>query len=202
MEFARARLLRDAVGFEQAWILFQGRHVVADRRHTFRRYAPVRDLDLGIRLFRHEGALPAALGTTRWSEASSPENAAQQVRERHVVEGEAASADVPANEVTGILGRPAPDRLVLSLPPHPGPLLVRLSESYFPGWTGRTASGAPLAIHPVDAAFLGFVVPAGEERVELQFRPQWLSALLGLSSAALIITLILSLPLRRREPSR
>jgi hypothetical protein len=191
MEFARARRLRDAVGSERTWLLFQGRHMVADHRHTFKNYHPVRQLPLGIALFRHEGPLPEVLCTSQWASAPDLESAVSRVREGEVVEDVPAAPSGERIEPPCTLERLTPERWVLRLPPQPVPLLARISESYFPGWTATLPSGKRLAAHPVDVALLGLVVPPQTGSVELRFRPPWLNLLLAVSLGALLLTLFL-----------
>ena len=49
--------------------------------------------------------------------------------------------------------------------------LVVVSDTYFPGWEAHM-DGKPVAIHEVYGAFRGVVVPAGEHRIEMRYRPR------------------------------
>jgi len=48
--------------------------------------------------------------------------------------------------------------------------MVIASETYFPGWQAKV-DGKPAEIHEVYGALRGVVVPAGEHRIEMRYRP-------------------------------
>ena len=79
------------------------------------------------------------------------------------------------------------------------PSLLRVANSYFPGWTANV-NGRPLEVHPVDHALMGVVVPAGEGDVHLLYHSVYfraaacLSALSVLACVALLLHCRYSLP--------
>ena len=74
-----------------------------------------------------------------------------------------------------------PSALDLTVRSHGTGLLV-LSESEYPGWYAWLDE-KPVAIHRVDIAFRGVVVPDGEHRVRMAFQPAILPISLGISLA-------------------
>jgi hypothetical protein len=78
-----------------------------------------------------------------------------------------------------------PSRIELSLQASRASLLV-LSETYYPGWKAWI-DDQPVAIHPVDIALRGVVVPAGAHQLRMEFRPLILPVSLGISLATAIL---------------
>ena len=62
--------------------------------------------------------------------------------------------------------------------------LIRIAVPYAPGWHA-SVDGAPVAVLPVDYALSGVVVPAGQHRLTLQFRPDYflVGAVLSIAAA-------------------
>lgn len=89
------------------------------------------------------------------------------------------------------------DRFQLTVRSQAPGLLVA-SEVDYPGWRA-SVNGQPARIHNVNGALRGVLIPAGESRVEMRYRP-W-SILLGacLSIAAFLGTGVFALVLRARE---
>ena len=81
-----------------------------------------------------------------------------------------------------------PNRFELSVQTSHGGLLV-LSETNYPGWKAWIDAG-PVAIHAVDIALRGVVVPAGARRVRMEFRPLIFPIALGISLATAILLAI------------
>ncbi len=70
--------------------------------------------------------------------------------------------------------------------------LLVLSESWYPGWVARL-DGAVVPIHTVDLIFRGVVIPPGDHRVSMDYRPSWLlptATLMGLGLLGLVVTLL------------
>src|SRR5205085_547780 len=65
--------------------------------------------------------------------------------------------------------------------------LLLASETHYPGWKAWV-DDQPATIHRVDLALRGIVVPDGEHRVRMEFRPTilWLSLGISLLTAALL----------------
>jgi hypothetical protein len=90
----------------------------------------------------------------------------------------------PARASVRLLER-APGRLNLrAILPADGVLVV--FNSFEKGWHARLDGGAPLRVLPVDAAFQGIRLPAGEHVVELRYRPPGLLAGIALGIAGLL----------------
>jgi hypothetical protein len=81
-----------------------------------------------------------------------------------------------------------PNALELSTQTSRGGLLV-LSETNYPGWKAWIDE-QPAAIHPVDIALRGVMVPAGAHRIRMEFRPLILPISLGISLATAILLAI------------
>ncbi|MGE5646748.1 MAG: YfhO family protein [Acidobacteriota bacterium] len=69
--------------------------------------------------------------------------------------------------------------------------LLRIAIPYYPGWRA-TVKGIPLDIVRADHAFLGVVVPPGDNELLLSFRPTWFasSAAVSLVTAAVILAML------------
>jgi hypothetical protein len=80
--------------------------------------------------------------------------------------------------------------LELTVRSHGTGLLV-LSESDYPGWNAWLDE-KPVAIHRVDIAFRGVVVPDGEHRVRMAFQPAILPISLGISLATGLLLVFLA----------
>ena len=96
--------------------------------------------------------------------------------------------------------RDEPERTELTVSTsEPG--LVVLTRSYDGGWEARL-DGASVPTLRADLAFLGVLVPAGDHRLELSYRPPGYRAGLALSGASLVLLAALVLagpsPARRR----
>jgi hypothetical protein len=64
--------------------------------------------------------------------------------------------------------------------------LLILSDMVYPGWTA-TVDGNPAPIHNANVIFRGVMVPAGEHRVTMRYRPRSLKIGLALAAAAILI---------------
>jgi hypothetical protein len=85
--------------------------------------------------------------------------------------------------------------------PGTGPRLLATSLPGPTGWQARAGTGGPsLSTLTVNGAFLGVLVPAGIERVDLRYRPPGLGTGTTLAGLALAGTLALALADRRRRP--
>jgi hypothetical protein len=67
--------------------------------------------------------------------------------------------------------------------------LLVLSETYYPGWKAWV-DDQPAPIYLTDIALRGVIVPAGEHRVRMEFRPLILPISLGISLATAILLAI------------
>jgi hypothetical protein len=116
-----------------------------------------------------------------------------------LVEGRAAPACHPPDPNAKVtLTRLRPDRVELRTRSARGAVLV-LADAWYPGWRVRV-DGRPAALLRADYLLRGVAVPAGEHHVEFVFRPASFYAGLGVSLAALLLTLALPLrPLLRRR---
>jgi hypothetical protein len=72
-----------------------------------------------------------------------------------------------------------------------------LSETYYPGWKAWL-DDQPAQIYPTDVALRGVIVPAGEHRVRMEFRPPILPISLGISLMTAFLLAISAFLYRRR----
>ena len=98
------------------------------------------------------------------------------------------------------MGRYEANRMDIGVRAASRALLV-LSEQYYPGWKA-TVNDRPARIWRVDGMLRGIVVPPGESRVSLQYRPA--SIYIGATLTAVTFCVVLSVPvclwfLRRRS---
>jgi hypothetical protein len=96
--------------------------------------------------------------------------------------------DSSAPGVVGVV-KYEPARIELSLRASRASLLV-LSETYYPGWKAWI-DDQPAAIHSVDIALRGVVVPAGSHQLRMEFRPVILPVSLGISLATAILLAVM-----------
>ncbi len=86
------------------------------------------------------------------------------------------------------------------------PQLLVLNEAYDRGWQA-TVDGKAVPVLPVNADFLGCVVPAGDHRVALEFRPKSLlvgrvTSACGLGLLVALVSYLLALGGSSRSPRR
>ncbi|MEX2015669.1 MAG: YfhO family protein [Candidatus Hydrogenedentales bacterium] len=83
------------------------------------------------------------------------------------------------------------------------PAVLVLAEAWYPGWTA-SVNAAPAPVFPVNVAFRGVALPAGEHHVVLAFEPD--SVALGLQisagAAAFVLLGLLLLPILRARRRR
>ena len=84
--------------------------------------------------------------------------------------------------------------------PHGG--LVVFSEIYYPGWTA-TLDGKPLQLARVDYTLRGAVVPAGQHKIAMEFRPKSVKTTEAIAYSAIAVLVIafltsLGITLRRQ----
>jgi hypothetical protein len=84
-----------------------------------------------------------------------------------------------------------PEHAVLTTSASAESLLV-LTRTWDPGWSARI-DGVPVPLLRAHLALLALVLPAGDHRVELTYRPASFRVGLGLSAAGLLGVLALSL---------
>jgi hypothetical protein len=79
------------------------------------------------------------------------------------------------------------------------PRLLVVTDSWYPGWQAEV-SGTPARLVRVDHAFRGVVVPGGESRIVMSYRPPLLPLGAGISGLALLgAAALLLLPRSRRR---
>jgi hypothetical protein len=100
------------------------------------------------------------------------------------------TAPIPAGEGKVVFTRLAPGRIeITGAMTKSGVILI--SEAYDPGWRANI-DGVSARVYPADLALMAVVVPVGEHRVELIYRPRtWTLAVL-LLFAGLVMVGVLS----------
>jgi hypothetical protein len=148
----------------------------------------------GTEVFENTTVLPRFFFVREVQQVSSLAQAHDLIQTRQIDLRETAIADVavdlPPNNDPGPPGtvevvRYEPGRIELSLTTQRAALLV-LSETYYPGWQAWI-DDQPVAIHQVDIALRGVVVPAGRRRLRMEFHPPILPLSLGISAATAIL---------------
>jgi hypothetical protein len=157
----------------------------------------------GTEVFENMAVLPRFYFVRRVQPVGSLAEAHDLIEHRGIDLSETALTDQPLDlsptdgDVTGTVKvvQYQPSRIELSLRASRVSLLV-LSETYFPGWQAWIDE-KPVAIHSVDIALRGVVVPAGAHRLRMEFRPVILPISLGISLATAILLAISALIYRR-----
>jgi hypothetical protein len=167
----------------------------------------------GTELFENTAVLPRFFFVQHVRPASSPQQARQWIEQRSInlpdTAVTAGPMDLPTMDLTGSVP-PAdptgsarlvtvtsyePSRIELALQTPRAALLV-LSETYYPGWKAWM-DGRPTAIHPVDIALRGVVVPAGAHRLRMEFEPVIFPVSLGVSLATAVLLVLSAFFIRR-----
>jgi len=151
----------------------------------------------GTEVFENTAVLPRFYFVRRARKVSSIAEAHELIEHHRVDLRETAVSDQPIDLPPGddssplgdvIVTRYEPSRIELSLRASRASLLV-LSETYYPGWKAWIDE-QPTAIHSVDIAMRGVVVPAGAHQLRMEFRPTILPVSLGISLATAILLAI------------
>jgi hypothetical protein len=164
----------------------------ADRLSAVPRFRHAATLP-GNELFENLAVMPRFFLVHQVRAASSLEEARALIDRREIDFRQTAIADAPiplppvtpgSEEVKVVDYRP--NEFDLDVRSRGGALLVA-SETYYPGWQAWV-DGRPAAIHLVDIALRGVVVPDGAHRVRMEFRPVilWVSLAITLATAALL----------------
>jgi len=77
-----------------------------------------------------------------------------------------------------------PERVVVRTQGASDAVLV-LTDAFYPGWKA-TLDGTPVAVLRANTAMRAVVVPAGDHRVEMRYRPRslWIGTVLACAGAA------------------
>jgi hypothetical protein len=150
----------------------------------------------GLKIFEDPGAMPRAFAVQRlhwkgnvnempWFMEQSPEDLRVTAASTAKIEG---LPDCPGNP-EGKFHRPHANKVTVDIT-LPCKKLVVVSELYDANWTA-TIDGNPTPIYPVNGAFRGVVVDAGQHRIEMRYRPKmaYLGLALTLSGVILMFTL-------------
>jgi hypothetical protein len=159
----------------------------------------------GTEIFENTAVLPRFYFVRRARQVASLAEAHELIEHRRVDLRDTAITDQPLDlppaDDSGSAGdvkvvKYEPSRIELSLEAPRASLLV-LSETYYPGWKAWIDE-QPTAIHSVDIALRGVVVPAGAHQLRMEFRPLILPVSLGISLATAILLAISALMYRFR----
>jgi hypothetical protein len=156
----------------------------------------------GTEVFENTAVLPRFYFVHRVQPAVSLAEAHNLIENRRVDLHETAITDQPIDALPNVdlppgadsdrgdvkVIRYEPSRIDLSLRAPRASLLV-LSETYYPGWKAWIDE-QPTAIHSVDIALRGVVVPGGAHQLRMEFRPVILPVSLGISLATAILLAI------------
>jgi len=157
----------------------------------------------GTEVFENTAVLPRFYFVRRARQVASLAEAHELIEQHRIDLHETAITeqpiDLPSADDSGSAGdvkvvKYEPSRIELSLEASRASLLV-LSETYYPGWKAWIDE-QPTAIHSVDIALRGVVVPAGAHQLRMEFRPAILPVSLGISLATAILLAIFALMYR------
>lgn len=148
-------------------------------------------------IVRNPGALPRARLMGRPVYAKGEIEAAEalvrlgrEARSRLVVEDPAhpLSSDAEGSGIASIIHE-RPDRVEVATDSPTEAYLV-LADTFDPGWSA-TIDGQPALVHPACVAFRAVLVPKGRHRVIFQYQPAGFRIGLGITLAALVVSMIL-----------
>ncbi len=155
-------------------------------------------------LHRVEGALPRAYVPERHRSVRWGAIEASELDDEDVVSGR--SALVQAGHLTLLEGPPArgtalvtttaANTLAVHASMERGGILV-VTETWAPGWTARV-DGEESPVHRINGYFRGVEVGAGEHDVVFAYEPPGLRLGIAVSLAALAITTVLAIRVRKR----
>jgi hypothetical protein len=104
-----------------------------------------------------------------------------------------------AAEAVWITRHADPDRLEIGARLESTGVVV-IADAYAPGWHAWV-DGRPTSIHPADLMFRAVLVPAGQHRIELQYRPRGFLVGMGLFAVSVLsCVLMLAAPRLRSSP--
>jgi hypothetical protein len=160
-------------------------------------------------IYRNERAAPRAFAVDRVEVADSVDAALEWVKanperlrdaavidaapERQLAPGGARDAAVRITDY-----RPTSVRIEVEAP---GPVLLVMSDTYYPGWQARLDEGA-VPLYRANAVFRAVAVPSGTHRVELRYVPTTFRHGLAIAALAALATMVWGVFARRREGSR
>jgi hypothetical protein len=158
----------------------------------------------GERVFRRPSALPRAFVVEHATAVGTREAAFAGITRADFWPAREAYVEAPADALpppgaggTVRLTAWEPEELRLAVS-APRPVLVVVSQAYFPGWQARV-DGARVPVYPADYVLLGIPVPAGDHEVVLAYRP--LSVRAGAVLSAVGVAALLGLAvLGRKRP--
>ncbi len=162
----------------------------------------------GTEVFENTAVLPRFYFVRRSRQVSSIAEAHELIEQRKIDLHETALTEQPIDLGSGdeaaapgdvMVTKYEPSRIELSLRTSRASLLV-LSETYYPGWKAWIDE-QPTAIHSVDIAMRGVVVPAGAHQLRMEFHPMILPISLGISLATAILLAFSALLYRARTRS-
>jgi hypothetical protein len=140
-------------------------------------------------------ALPLVFAPDRVVLVDGPEAARLALRAAGFDPSRTAVVESPASSNRAVLAsparvsRPGAARLQVALQVT-SPGLVIVSESYDPGWSAWV-DGAPADIRPAYLALMAVDVPPGHRTLELRFRPRTWPVAVALSTAGLLVVVLM-----------
>lgn len=189
----RGDLVRSALGPLASSALWGTREFISDSRvGGLESFQQVELLPAG--LARYTSTRPPVLAEALadvTSVAAPEEGVALLKSGRHSVEASPAAGIAGASSPTSCeLSRQSTEDFTVTCPPAPEPRYVRVADNYFPGWQASSSAG-PVEVSPLDVAFLGAPLAAGESVLRFHYESpgwteSWLLHLLGWAAAALI----------------
>ena len=79
--------------------------------------------------------------------------------------------------------------------------LLRIAVPYFPGWRAGV-NGSERRVLPVDHAFIGVVVPAGDHELDLRFHSNYFGLGAAITAATLLLVVVVIVVVRVRGERR
>jgi hypothetical protein len=188
VQLIRSGLLIKSLGLEEAAVRYATRYLIAADHLSLGRFAPARSLEQGLALYRVDGELSEAACYANWVAVPTVTDAVDHARAGEpVIEGAAVPATPDPSRTPPLsarlpcrLQRQSATTLSVTMPPATVPVLVRVAESYYPGWTAEFGGGR-VPVVPADVAFLGAIVPPATTEITFRYAPSWLLPVTGVT---------------------
>jgi hypothetical protein len=191
LELKRRDLLLKGVGPEASALLYGTQWLVGKPGIPFRHFVAQPPSPQGWVEYQSQEAPKLVRCSTKFAAVASAEEALDRVKRGEPVVEAAVPSQNEGGEVPCELARLGDASFRVTSAPVETPLLVRVSESYLPGWSATAAGGTGLPVFASDVAFVGTVAPARSTELTFSYRPPHLAPMLGVSAGSWALLAIL-----------